>query len=226
MKPLHAVAGGALLIGLDFRTTSLDLLPDLVGWLLIVWAATRLATPLLTTVAVVGAVASLGTLSLPYHYVQFDPFAERMVVVTPDRDLGYAQLLEFDPVTGWRLGAFALSTAALGVTVLVLAGHLRDRRRGFAGTEVDRSMRQISIASWAVVVCWVAPRLVSAGLSTDDGYAPVWDDPASKIALLGAATIITYTVVVGRDAREPWARRLTRQVPPPQLVHDEAVADE
>ncbi len=226
MKPLHAVAGGVLLVGIDFRTTSLDLLPDVVGWLLITWAAVRLATPLLALVAGIGAVASVATLSLPHHFVQFDPSTDQMVVVTPDNDLGYATFLEFDPVTGWRLGAFVVSTFALGVAVVSLLVHLRSRAHAFAGPEVDRSLHRIRAASWAVVVCWVAPRLVAAVLSVDDGYAPVWHDPAARVALAGVVAVVAFAVVVGRDAREPWARRLVRQAPPPAVVHDETVADE
>ncbi|MDE0805213.1 MAG: hypothetical protein OSA99_18065, partial [Acidimicrobiales bacterium] len=58
MRPLHAIAIAVVLIGLDFRTTSIDLLPDLVGWGLIVWAALRLRVPVVAVAAGIGAVAS------------------------------------------------------------------------------------------------------------------------------------------------------------------------
>jgi len=39
VRPLALVAGGIALVVLDFRTESLDLLPDPVGWALIAVAA-------------------------------------------------------------------------------------------------------------------------------------------------------------------------------------------
>jgi len=67
MRPFHAVAVGVALLALDFRTTSLGLLPDVVGWALLAYAVHRLVPRRWVVLPFVGALLSLATLALPYH---------------------------------------------------------------------------------------------------------------------------------------------------------------
>lgn len=213
MRPLHAVAIAVVLIGLDFRTTSIDLLPDVVGWALIVWAALRLRTPLVATAASVGGVASLALLSLPYHFEQYDPFNDRMVVVTPETDLGYNEVLVYDDLVGWRLAAFAVSVCAFAVVLIGLWRHLRCAVAAWDGPSTRRSMRRLDLTTAAMIGVWVAPRLVAAALGVDGGYDPVWDDPAARVAMMGVVAFVAHAVALALDAREPWARRVERAQP-------------
>lgn len=206
MRPLHALAGGLLLLALDFRTTSVDLLPDVVGWLLVTWAAHRLTGRVTTALAGLGTVASLSTFALPYHYEQFDPFNERMVEVTPESDLGYAEVLVYDPVTGWRLALMTTAMALVGVVLWRIGRRVEDRAAHHRGELVERSLRWLRWLRWATVGLWVLPRLVAMVLGVEGGYDPVWNDPAGRIALVGTIVAVAYAAVLANDAREPWAR--------------------
>lgn len=208
MRPLHAIAIAVLLISLDFRTTAVDLLPDALGWALIVWAALRLREPLLATVAGIGGIASLALFSLPYHYEQYDPLNDRLVVVTPQTDLGYNETLAYDTFSGLRLAAFAVAVGAFAVALGVLWRRLRRRAQGWDGPAVRTSLRRLDTAMAAVVGLWVLPRLVAVVVSIDGGYEPIWDDPASRVAILGVLAAVALAATLTIDAREPWARGL------------------
>ena len=207
MRPLHAIAVAVVLISLDFRTAAVDLLPDVVGWALVVWAAVRLRTPLLAVVACIGGVASLALFSLPYHYEQYDPLNDRTVVVTPETDLGYNETLAYDTFSGWRLAAFAVSVCAFAIVVGVVWRHLRNRSAVWDGPAVRTSIRRLDGAVAAVVGLWVVPRVVAVVSSIDSGYEPIWDDPASRVAILGVLAAIALASTLTVDAREPWATR-------------------
>lgn len=225
MRPLHAFSGGLLLLALDFRATSLDLLPDVVGWLLIGWAAWCWRERSILGVAVVGTVASLPLVALPYHYVQYDVLADRNVVVSPGTDLGYPEHLEYDLLTGARLAAYALSAAAAAVVVVLTVRFLSRRAGAWAGPSTTRSLRRLRVAMVAFVVVWSIPRLVAATVAVDDGLAPIWDDPAAKVALIGAVVAVAVAIAFGADAREPWARSV-REFPHPVAPHDKSVVDQ
>lgn len=225
MRPLHAFSGGLLLLALDFRATSLDLLPDVVGWLLIAWAAWCWRERSLLAVALVGTLASLPLVALPYHYVQYDVLADRTVVVSPETDLGYAEHLEYDLLTGARLAAYALSAAAAAAAVVLAVRFLSRRADAWAGPSTARSLQRLRVAMVAFVVAWSIPRLVAATLGFDDGLAPVWDDPAARVALVGTVVAVAVAITFGVDAREPWARSV-REFPAAGAPDDQAVVDQ
>lgn len=210
MRPLHAIAGGLVLITLDFRTIAVDLLPDVLGWLLILWAGQRLASTSIRVVAVIGALASVAVFSLPYHLVQFNPMTNETVVVTPGNDLGYAETIAFDPLSGWRLLGFTVGVASVGAIVVLVERHLRGRARSWPGPSVDTSLRRIRVTTWAVVGLWVTPRLVAVAISGTAGYEPIWRDPAARLAVIGVVAAVTHAVVLVLDAREPWADTRTQ----------------
>lgn len=225
MRPLHAFSGGLLLLALDFRATSVDLLPDVVGWLLIGWAAWCWRERSILGVALLGTVASLPLVALPYHYVQYDVLADRTVVVSPETDLDYAEHLEYDLLTGARLAAYALSAAAAAAAVVLAVRFLSRRASAWAGPSTTRSLQRLRVSMLAFVVTWSIPRLVAATLAVDGGLAPVWDDPGAKVALVGMIVAVAVAVAFGADAREPWARSV-RQRPVAPTTHDESVVDQ
>jgi hypothetical protein len=204
MRPLHAAAAGLVLLVLDFRTTSLDLLPDVIGWALIGYACHQVLGNRWLLVAIVGGLLSLSTLSLPYHWVQIDPFTGERVVVGPGTDLGYAELLEYDRLEGVRLAMAAGATAFAAVVLLVLAWTAAGRADARGAT---RSARWLRAAALATAALWAAPRLVGMAAGAAEGYDAVWDDGAGRVALVGIITALTFAGVLIRDGREPWALR-------------------
>jgi hypothetical protein len=204
MRPLHWAAVGVVLMALDFRTTSLDLLPDVVGWVLLGYALHQLLGPRALPLAAAGGALSLSTLLLPYHYVQIDPFTGERVVVGPDTDLGYAEVLEYDRLEGGRLAMAAGATTLAAVTFVVLAWTAA--RRATARGAVP-SARRLQLGVGAIVVLWAVPQLVGMALAGGDGYDVVWDDGAGRVALVGLVAALAFAGLLFRDGREPWALR-------------------
>ncbi|HEU5082467.1 MAG TPA: hypothetical protein VFU14_03945 [Acidimicrobiales bacterium] len=206
MRPFHAAAAGVALLALDFRTTSLDLLPDVLGWLLLAYAAHRLRGGRWAAVPLAGAALSTATLVLPYHWIQIDPFTGEHVVVRPGLDLGYAELLEYDRLTGGRLAMAAGATVLGAVVAWLLVGPVARRAhdRGAPG-----SARRLRLGAVAFVVAWVVPRLIamSTAAISGDGYDVVWDDPVSRVALVGVVGALAFAGVLASEGREPWALR-------------------
>ena len=203
MRPLHAAAAGLALLVIDFRTTSLDLLPDVVGWALLAFAVHQVLGGRWAVLPVVGGALSLSTLLLPYHHVQIDPFTGERVVVGPGTDLGYAEILEYDRLVGARLAMAAGATVLAAVVLVVLAWTIA-RRADDRGASTSAGW--LRWGALGVVVAWAVPRLVGMAAATD-GYDAVWDDGAARVALVGIAAALGFAVLLLREAREPWALR-------------------
>ena len=204
MRPLHAAAAGLVLLVVDFRTTSLDLLPDVVGWGLLGWAVLQLLGTRWLPLPLAGAACSLATLLLPYHHIQIDPFTGRRVVVGPGSDLGYAELLEYDRLGGARLAMAAASTALAAVVLVLLVRVVATRA---AARHAAPASQWLRVGAAATVALWAVPRLVGMAASVGDGYDPTWDDGAGRVALVGIVTAVGFAVVLFREGREPWALR-------------------
>lgn len=205
MRPLHAAAAGVALIVFDFRTTSLDLLPDVAGWLLLALAVHALCGWAWAALPIAGAVLSLSTLALPYHWIQIDPFTGETVVVDDDTDLGYAELLEYDDLTGGRLAMAAGATASAAAVMWLVAAVVARRAVDRGSPASARALRGTAAAT---VALWAAPRLVAmAAGALGDGYDPVWNDWAARIGMVGMLAGLAFAVVLAREAREPWSLR-------------------
>jgi hypothetical protein len=206
MRPLVVGSAGVALVALDFRTESLDLLADPVGWGLVGVAAGWLALPLAARLAWVTAVLSLADVALPYRYVRIDPFTGEPMRAPPvGRPVSLR--LDFFPVSGWRLAWLAASVAAGGATLSVLLGRLARRA---AYEEDGRSVTRLRAARWCVLAGWVVPYLVTVAVAVarqDGRYDAVWNHGLEYLGLVGLAAAVYVVVVLAGSARASWAQR-------------------
>ncbi len=206
MRPLSMMAGGLALVVLDFRTESLDLLPDPIGWALVAVGSWRLAMVSTSWLAGLSAGLSVADAALPYRYVRIDPITGEHVApsVRPNADLPLH--LEFDPVSGWRLAGVSLAMTAAGVTVWSLLRGLE--RRATARAEGDVASR-LRLGRWLVVVAWVVPYLVavSRALVVDSGrFDAIWNGNGEYVALVGVAVVAYVIVLLAANAGAGWAQ--------------------
>lgn len=217
-RPWRLGGIGLVLIAVDFRTTALDLLPDAIGWALVAFAVACVLGWRLATVAGAVAAASLATLALPYHYIEYNPLTGARVTVTADTDLGYAKFLEYDALHGLRLWS-ALAAAVLGsVLIWHVVRRLEQRAdaRGAAG-----AARQLRVLRWSVVALWAVPQVAGmiAAVVSAGGYDPVWNDPASHLSLVGTLALGALGLRILTEAREPWALPPRPTHPAPAARH-------
>ena len=215
-RPWRLGGIGLVLVAIDFRTTSLDLLPDPLGWLLVAVAVATVLGWRLAAVAGAAAVASLGQLLLPYHYIQYNPITGEQVTVTDTTDLGYAKFLEYDALRGVRLG-LALAAVVLGVIVVWTAARRLEQRASARG--VPQIVGRLRAFRWSVGVLWAVPPLIGmvAAAVSGHGYDPTWDDPASHVSLAGTLVLFGLGALLFAEAREPWA--LPHHAPDPVPRH-------
>ena len=123
-RPLTLAAFGVVAVALDPRVVAWDPFPDVVGWLLIAFAAWRLSVWWTFALALVAAVASVAEAQLPYHYDAIDPITGE-VVVDVQPGTSYHELIAFDHVSGPRLLLLASSVALGGIGPLDPAARSR-----------------------------------------------------------------------------------------------------
>ena len=204
MRPLSMMAGGLALVALDFRTESLDLLPDPLGWALVAVGSWQLALVGTSWLAGLSAALSVADAALPYRYVRIDPITGEHVApsLRPNADLPLH--LEFDPVSGWRLAALTLAMTAAGVTVWSLLRGLE--RRATAHAEHDAATR-LRVGRWLVVVAWVVPYLVgvSRAVLVDSGrFDAIWNRNAEYVALVGLVALAYLIILLAGNAGAAW----------------------
>jgi hypothetical protein len=205
VRPLLFIAGGLVLVVVDFRTESLDLVPDLVGWAAVAYGAARLEVMPAAWLAGAAGVLSVFDGFLPYRYVSLDretgkrlPPEQQGLGVRPQR-------VEFDPVSGVRLAGITLAMVVGGLAVWVL---LRRLERRAAAAEEPRAARRLRLARWLVVALWVVPFAVGVGhaLSANDGeFDPIWNGRATYAALAGIAAFGYLIIVLVSEASASWA---------------------
>jgi hypothetical protein len=205
VRPLLLIAVGLVLVVIDFRTESLDLVPDLLGWALVGYAALRLGIVPAAWLAAAAGVLSVFDAFLPYRYVSIDrDTGERL----PPEQQGLGvlpQRIEFDPVSEWRLAGMTLAVAVGGLAVWVLLRGLEHRA---AADGERRAARQLRVGRWLVLGLWVVPYLVAVGraLAVHRGsFDPIWNGDAEYVAL-AALVVFGYLVIeLARDASAGWA---------------------
>jgi hypothetical protein len=205
VRPLLLIAGGLVLVVFDFRTVSLDLLPDLVGWGAVAYGASRLSLTSAAWLAGAAGVLSVCSDFLPYRYVSIDrETGERL----PPEQQGLGvlpQRVEFDAVSGWRLAGMTLAVIVGGLAVWVLLRGLESRA---AIDDEPRAAAQLRRGRWLVLAVWVVPFLVGVGrsLAANDGsFDPIWNGGAEYAGLAGLAVFGYLVVVLARDASADWA---------------------
>jgi hypothetical protein len=202
--PLGLVVGGLALVWLDFRVTTLDLLLDPVGWVLIALGAVGLGLRGVGVGALAVAALSLSDASLQGGYRRIDP------------------------VSGWRLVALA-GSIVVGVGVLLVLLRRLQARAAVHGDEP--AVARLRLLQWAVGLAWGLPPVVGilAALTADPvAYDPIWNGRAEYAALVGWLAIAWTAVELGMRADEGWARvdhgrdvgpwteLMVRHAPPPR----------
>lgn len=203
------MAGGLGLVAIDFRTESLDFLPDPLGWVLVALGASVLGLRWAAWASAVAAVLSVSGAFLDYRYRLIDPRTLDPVDHCPPEVLAAKQLcterVVFDPVTGWRLVALAAAAVlGVGAVVLLLSG-LRRRARLHGD---DTAGARLSLLGAAVVLAWGLPQLVAiaAALTADPvAYDPIWNDAGEYAALVGLVAIGWVVVELCFWVRRRWA---------------------
>jgi hypothetical protein len=192
----------------DFRTESLDFVPDLLGWVLVAVAAHALGLRSAAWAAGAAAVLSTGDAFLPYHYVLIDPLTNEAVPRCPtDLPPGLAcpERIQFDPVAGWRFAAVGLAATAGTFAVVALLWGLRRR----ALTTGDRSGAvRLALLAGAVVGAWYLPQVlgIASALRSDPiRYDPVWNGAAEYASLVGWLAMAWVAGELCLRSATPWA---------------------
>jgi hypothetical protein len=206
MRPLSLTAGGLGLVILDFRTESLDLLPDPVGWVLVSVGCWRLSLVSASWLAGLTAALSVPDAALPYRYVRIYPLTGDRVPPGERADADLPLHLEFDALSGWRLAATTLGMSAAGVTLWLLLRGLerRAQTKGESG-----AAGRLRVGRWLVAAVWVLLYLVAVtrAVLVDSGrFDPVWNGNAEYVALAGAAVLAYVVVVLARDSGASWVQ--------------------
>lgn len=203
MRPLRLIAAGLVLVAVDFRVETLDLFFDPAGWALVAWGAYRLSlrTPVVPA-AVVAAVLSLPESLLRHAWVRVDPTTGAIVPEGQGRDM--PQHLVYVEVTGWRLVALAVGTAAAGIALALLLAVLASRARAWQAPAAPLVRR----LAWVVPPLVSVPPLVGMGVAVarnDGRYDAVWNGDAEPIALMGLVGMLVVAAVLYREGDVRWA---------------------
>lgn len=222
-RPLTLAALGVGAVALDPRVVAWDPFPDVVGWLLIAFAAWRLSVRWTFALALVAAVASVAEAQLPYHYDAIDPITGE-VVVDVQPGTSYHELIAFNHVSGPRLLLVASSVALGGMALWILL-------RALAGRAVVHrdplSARRLELLAWAVLLGWAAPLLIRAvgqGLLGAGDFDTVWNGPWEYPAMMGIAVMAAVALVfatrsnrlwsgAGGEVASPWAELMVPDEP-------------
>jgi hypothetical protein len=200
------LVGGLVLIVVDFRTAAPDLLPDIVGWALIVVAARRLTLTAAAWLAALAGVASLADAWLPYRHVLIDPRTGEPLPAVPGANLGPAQLV-YDDVTGWRLAAVAAGAALAGSALVTL---LFGIARLVESSGRVGPARQFRIVAWLIIPIWTLPFLAAvanAVVNESGEFDPVWNGGLVYVWLAGFALIMYLVVLLVREHDRSWIRQ-------------------
>lgn len=213
-RPLLLVASGLVLVITDFRTESLDLLPDPVGWILVAIGAAALYLPLSAWLSLATAVLSVSDAFLPFRTVMVDPLTNEGAGRCPV-GLVCAARVEFDPVSGWRLAALGASVVLGGAAALSLASGLRRRARA----EGDRaSAARLGLLAGVLALGWTMPPLVgiSWAIAANDGfYDPIWNGSAEYVGLVGWGLMSWFVIELCLRSGADWATPRATPAPSP-----------
>jgi hypothetical protein len=203
VRALRLIAAGLVLVAVDFRVQTVDILFDPGGWALVAWGAYRLTlrSPVVPF-ALLAAVASLPESLLPHAWVRLDPATG--AVVPEARGAGLPQHLVYPEVTGWRLAGLAFGTAVAGIALALLLAVLAVRARAW-GAGAAPLLRRLA---WVVPAVAFVPPLVGMALAVanDDGsYDAVWNGRIEPIALMGVVALLVTAAVLYREGDQRWA---------------------
>jgi hypothetical protein len=203
IRPLSLIAVGVAIVALDFRVVAVDVLPDVVGWLLVAAGAWRLAVRAPFVLALLAALASGPDVVSPHHYDALDPLTGQ-VVASPPPGTSYPERLAFDRLHDLRLVLVLVAMAAGGAALWAILGVLRQR----AGAKGDTTTApRLAVLRWSVPLLWVAPYVGVAAVQGlgDDGFDPVWNGAYEALALVGLAAVAGLVWVFLTSSNRSWA---------------------
>jgi hypothetical protein len=213
------IAFGLVLVAVDFRIVAVDVLPDVVGWLLVAAGAWKLSLRVPFGLAVVATLASAADVVTPHHYEVLDPLTGEVLPSAPP-GLGYPERLIFDRLHDVRLVLAIVAMAAGGAALWAILGVLRDRA-ALKGDETSGT--RLTVLRWGIPLLWTAPYVVVAVVQGmgDEGFDPVWNGGYEALALVGLAAVAglawVFTIssnrawaAVGDGLTNPWAEMIVK----------------
>ena len=224
---MTVVAAGLVVVALDFRTRSVDLLPDVMGWLLVGAGARMARVPLVAPLAVGTAVLNLSELALPYHLVRFSAESGEFVPANAPGAEDLPIHHRWNDLSQLRGAVIAAAMTLGAVTVVALLRTLRERACAAGDQAAAHELRvaMVAPALWAVPFVLV----VASTVRSAERYDPVWEGGAEAgwllalVALLGLAELLVlrrdrgWAFVVdaeaepGRQDRASWRAFGVRQ---------------
>ena len=195
---LGAVTLGLLLVLADVRLGGLDVLPDVLGWVLVVLGTRALARtdPRFTWVvrlAVLAAVLSLASLWHPVATVTEPGGATTLTATAPAGPAGLHGALDS-----------AHHAVAVVVTVL-LSLRIRDRARVQGDAAVARRFGLFAVLHAALGSLVLLASVAAALVGSAQQATPVWADVALLVGVLAAFAVQVWFLVALAGIRQlPW----------------------
>jgi hypothetical protein len=208
MRPLVPIAVGVGLVAFDFRTESLDLLPDPVGWALVAVGAGMLSLTAAARLAWVTAALSLADAALPFRYIRIDPATGLELTGRQGSDQirsGVSLQLVFTPVTAWRLVGLTAAVVAGGMALWLLLRGLERRARVDDDTAGADRLR---LARWLVTGVWIVPYLLTVAVSLARHpwtYDPVWNGNLEFVGIAAPLVAAALIVLLVTSRGASWA---------------------
>lgn len=203
VRPLALVAAGLVLVALDFRTRSLDFLPDVLGWVFVAAGARMAAVRSASVVALAAAILSLSELVLPYRLVRFDADRGEYIAADTPGTERLPLVQRWDDLPLARGAIVALAMVLGGVSVVLLVRALATRARAVADHSAARQLFLAALAAGTWPLPFVAMTL-QAGLSGDD-YDPVWQGSAEYGWLLSVLLLVSVAALLVMRRDREWA---------------------
>jgi hypothetical protein len=208
-----------MMIALDMRIVAFDLLPDVLGWVLVVVGAWSIARP--ATVAVLGlaGLASATDLLLPSRWEYVDPATGRIVDEVTAIRRGFPEVLIFDRLEGVRLALLVLAYTVAAVAVWMLLRDLTARARAAGRTS---AAQQLGLLRGLVPGLWIGPYLLAAVATLISGgsFDPVWNHSFEYVALVGLVPVTWFAVLAFLERDHAWAVPAESSAPPRWLSRD------
>jgi hypothetical protein len=203
VRPLAMIVLGLALVVADFRLDALDLVPDLLGWALVAYAAWQLRLVVPALLAAATGVASVAEAWLPFRYVIIDPETGE-----PSTDfIGETNnmSLRYEDVSGWQLAGMTLSMVLAGCTLWLLLSALAARAQAGGRAQAARHLR---VARWLVVGLWTVPFVgaVAHSVVAESGrFDPVWNGNLTWTWLAAVAAFAYAGAVLLQERNLAWA---------------------
>lgn len=194
-RPLAVAGWGLLLVGLDLEVNGLDVLPDVVGWVLLLVAALRLAE----------VVPGTGTTP-----TDREPGRRRLAVLTAvAAGIAGALSLPWAPQT---TPAFVAEVVGVGLVLRLVAVQAAHGGDAQASARWNRRLGAWVVAATGLVLAGASPGLpllLGAGSPGTGGALAVEGSVlvlAVVLVVVLLGTLLVATVGLFRDSWRPWAR--------------------